>query len=33
MRAQTVAAADILDGQFLVLRKGKKTYHLIKVIG
>jgi tyrosyl-tRNA synthetase len=31
--AQAVAPGDILDGRFLVLRKGKKTYHLIKVNG
>jgi tyrosyl-tRNA synthetase len=29
--AQAVAPGDILDGRFLLLRKGKKTYHLIKV--
>ena len=28
-----VSPADILDGQFIVLRKGKKTYHLVKVLG
>jgi tyrosyl-tRNA synthetase len=31
--AQVVGAQDILDGRFILLRKGKKTYHLIKVIG
>ncbi len=30
--AQAVAPGDVLDGRFLVLRKGKKTYHLIKVM-
>jgi len=29
--AQAVGAPDILDGRFLLLRRGKKTYHLIKV--
>jgi tyrosyl-tRNA synthetase len=28
---QVVGAADILDGRFMLLRRGKKTYHLIKV--
>ncbi|MBA4388572.1 MAG: tyrosine--tRNA ligase [Verrucomicrobia bacterium] len=27
-----VAPADIVDGQVLVLRSGKKTYHIIKVV-
>jgi tyrosyl-tRNA synthetase len=31
--AQAVGAQDVLDGQFLIVRKGKKTYHLIKVTG
>ena len=31
--AGLVSPKDILDGQFIVLRKGKKTYHLVKVIG
>ena len=30
--AQTVSPADVLDSQFILLRKGKKTYHLVKVI-
>jgi tyrosyl-tRNA synthetase len=30
--ASLVSANDILDGQFIVLRKGKKTYHLVKVL-
>ncbi len=30
--AQVVSPGDVLDGRFLVLRKGKKTYHLIKVM-
>ncbi|MDT8304336.1 MAG: tyrosine--tRNA ligase [Anaerolineae bacterium] len=29
---QTVTLADAIDGQFLVLRKGKKRYHLIRVV-
>jgi tyrosyl-tRNA synthetase len=31
--AQAVGVQDVLDGRFLVLRKGKKSYHLIKVVG
>jgi tyrosyl-tRNA synthetase len=31
--AQVVGGQDILDGRFLLLRKGKKTYHLVKVTG
>ena len=31
--AQTTATADLIEGQFLVLRRGKKNYHLIKVVG
>jgi tyrosyl-tRNA synthetase len=31
--AQAVALNDVIDGQFLILRKGKKSYHLVKVIG
>ncbi len=30
--AQTVGAADLLEGQFMILRKGKKNYHLVKVL-
>jgi tyrosyl-tRNA synthetase len=30
--AQIVQPADVLDGRFIVLRKGKKTYHLVKVV-
>jgi tyrosyl-tRNA synthetase len=30
---QVIQSADVLDGQFIVLRKGKKTYHLVKVTG
>lgn len=30
---QTVTMADTLSGQFLVLRKGRKNYHLIKITG
>jgi tyrosyl-tRNA synthetase len=29
---QTITIADAIDGQFLVLRKGKKRYHLIRVV-
>ncbi len=29
--AHMVTLADAVDGQFLVLRKGQKTYHLVKV--
>ncbi len=29
--AQALSLADVLDGQFIVLRRGKKTYHLVKV--
>lgn len=28
-----VSANDLLEGQFVVLRKGKKNYHLIKLVG
>ena len=31
--AAIVSPTDILDGQFILLRKGKKTYHLVKVLG
>ena len=24
---------DLLEGRFLVLRRGRKTYHLVKVVG
>jgi len=30
---QPITAADMIDGQLLVLRKGAKHYHLIKVLG
>ncbi|MHB1450018.1 MAG: S4 domain-containing protein, partial [Bellilinea sp.] len=30
--AQTVTVNDLLEGGFLVIRRGKKNYHLIKVI-
>ncbi len=30
---QQIGIANLLDGRFLVLRRGKKNYHLIKVIG
>ena len=29
--SQTVSMAETFDGQFLVLRKGRKRYHLVKV--
>jgi tyrosyl-tRNA synthetase len=31
--ARQVTTADLVDGHFLVLRRGKKTYHLVKVQG
>ena len=30
---QTISEADLIDGQLLVLRKGAKNYHVIKVVG
>jgi len=30
---QTVGLADAIEGRVLVLRKGKKTYHLVQVVG
>lgn len=30
---QAVGAADLLEGQYMILRKGKKNYHLVKVLG
>ena len=30
---QAITPADLIDGQLLVLRKGAKHYHLIKVVG
>jgi tyrosyl-tRNA synthetase len=30
---QTVTLADTIEGQFVVLRKGKKSYHLVQVVG
>ncbi len=30
---QQVTVNDLLDGQFLVLRRGKKNYHLMKIVG
>lgn len=30
--AQVATTNDLVDGQYLVLRKGKKNYHLVKVI-
>lgn len=32
-QARTVTLEDAVDGRFLVLRKGKKRYHLVKVRG
>ena len=29
---QQVTVSDLLDGKFLVLRRGKKNYHLVKVV-
>ena len=31
--AQTLSLTEALAGQFLVLRKGRKNYHLVKVVG
>ena len=31
--AQAARTADAIDGQFLILRKGRKRYHLIQVVG
>ena len=31
--AQTAGISDAIEGQFLVLRKGRKRYHLVKVEG
>jgi len=28
-----VSSSDLLEGRFLVLRRGKKNYHLVKVVG
>ncbi len=30
---QSVALHDMLDGQFILLRRGRKNYHLIRVLG
>jgi tyrosyl-tRNA synthetase len=30
--AQAVTLADAIEGQYLVLRKGRKTYHLVKIL-
>ncbi len=30
---QMVALADLIDGRFIVLRRGRKNYHLVKVLG
>ncbi|MCB0035725.1 MAG: tyrosine--tRNA ligase, partial [Anaerolineales bacterium] len=29
----TIATSDAIEGQFLVLRKGRKKYHLVKIVG
>jgi tyrosyl-tRNA synthetase len=29
---QSVSLADVIDGRFILLRKGRKNYHLVKVI-
>lgn len=31
--SQTVSLANVIDGAFIVLRKGRKNYHLIKIAG
>ncbi len=31
--AQMATATDAIDGQFIILRKGRKRYHLIQVLG
>ena len=31
--AQMASLADVIDGQFLVLRKGRKNYHLVRIAG
>ncbi|MFN2253655.1 MAG: tyrosine--tRNA ligase, partial [Candidatus Promineifilaceae bacterium] len=30
--AQTATTADAIDGQFIILRKGRKRYHLVQVM-
>ncbi|MDX6527977.1 MAG: tyrosyl-tRNA synthetase [Blastocatellia bacterium] len=30
---QTISDADLIDGQLLVLRKGAKNYHVIRIVG
>ena len=30
---ETITASDLIDGQLLVLRKGARHFHLIKVVG
>lgn len=30
---QTFSASDLIDGQLLVLRKGPKNYHLLRIVG
>ena len=31
--AQTATMADAVEGRFLILRKGRKRYHLVRIIG
>jgi tyrosyl-tRNA synthetase len=30
--ADSVALSDAIDGKFVVLRRGKKSYHLVRLI-
>jgi tyrosyl-tRNA synthetase len=30
---QAISGADLIDGQVLVLRRGAKHYHLIRIVG
>jgi tyrosyl-tRNA synthetase len=30
---QAISASDLIDGQVLVLRKGAKNYHLLRILG
>lgn len=31
--AQAITNADLLEGRFLVIRRGRKNYHLVKIVG
>jgi len=31
--AQIITAEDLLEGRFLVIRRGRKNYHLVKIVG